>query len=266
MILYGKPVAEKIYGQLKQEITKLQEKKFPISFGAILVGENLPSLKYIAVKEKAAQNLGIDFKLFQLPAITSQKKVEELIESLNTNKFISGIVVQLPLPEDFETDEILEKINKNKDVDGFLGSYPAPTAQAILEILSFYKIDLKNKKIVIIGKGRLVGRPLEKILKDKHLNYKICDSKTENLEQKTLQADILISATGEPGLIRPEMVKKEAVIIDAGTAESNGKLTGDVDQKVYEKVEFYTPTPGGVGPVTVACLLKNVVEAAKNNQ
>jgi methylenetetrahydrofolate dehydrogenase (NADP+) / methenyltetrahydrofolate cyclohydrolase len=263
MILFGKPVAEKIYQDLKSEIEKLKERKIIPSLGVILVGENPASLSYVKVKEKIAASLGIDFRLFHLPGIAQESKVEELLESLNLNKFISGIVVQLPLPEDFNREKILKKIAPGKDVDGFYGEMPAPTAEAILEMLKFYKLSLKDKKIVLVGRGRLVGQPLEKMLLKKGLKPIVCDMRTANLKKVVKSGEIIISATGVPGIITPEMVGKETIVIDAGTAESGGKLAGDVDPKVYDIVPAYSPVPGGVGPLTVALLMKNVALAAK---
>lgn len=254
MVLYGKPVAEKIYQGFKN---------IRSSMAVVLVGEDPASLSYTKIKEKIADRLGIEYKLFHLPGIVTQKEVEKLINDLNQNKYVDGIVIQLPLPNDIDTERIISLISPAKDVDGFLGKFPAPTPQAILEILKFYHIEIKNKKIVIVGHGRLVGKPLEKIFLKQNIQAIICDLKTKNLKEKTIKADILISAVGVPGLIKSEMVKKEAIIIDAGTAEAGGKIVGDVSRSVYEKVSTYTPNPGGVGPVTVAVLMKNLVEATK---
>lgn len=255
MVLYGKPVADQIYSQIKLT-------DHP-SMAVILVGENLPSITYVKEKEEIAQKLGIEFRFYHLPAMARQKEALALILDLNQNKYISGIIVQLPLPADFETKKILKTISPRKDIDGFSDKFPPPTATAILEILKFYHVSLKDKNIVLVGHGRLVGQPLEKLLKKEGINPIICDSQTTDLKTHTLKADILISATGVPHFIKLEMVKEGAIVIDAGTAEGNGKLVGDVDPKVFKKVRAYTPVPGGVGPVTVACLMRNLLEAAK---
>ncbi|AKM82039.1 MAG: FolD bifunctional protein, methylenetetrahydrofolate dehydrogenase (NADP+) / methenyltetrahydrofolate cyclohydrolase [Berkelbacteria bacterium GW2011_GWE1_39_12] len=263
MILYGKPVAEKIYETMQKEMEGLKDRPF---LAIVLVGENPASLAYVKLKEKIAEKLNIGFKLYHLPEFSSQESVEKIISELNENKYVNGIVVQLPLPEGMETEKIIGLINPKKDTDGFayqgIGEFPAPTAQAILDILNFYKIDLEGKKFVIIGHGRLVGQPLERLLLKRHITASICDSKTTNLKEKTLLADILISATGVPGLIQPDMVKPDAIVIDAGTAEVGGKMVGDISPEVYEKVASFTPNPGGVGPVTVAELFKNLVDAS----
>lgn len=263
MVLFGQPVAAKIYGALREEILKLKKGDILPNLAVILVGEDPASLTYGRIKEKVAQKLGLGYKLFHLPGIVQTKSVEALIAELNRNKYISGIVLQLPLPKDFATEKIIQKIKKEKDMDGFRGGYPPPTAQAILEILKFYGFGLKNKKIVIVGYGRLVGQPLVKLLKKQGLKPIVCDAKTVDLSKKTRRADILISAAGVAGLIKPAMVRKEAVVIDAGTSEAGGKMIGDVAPEVYEKMSAYTPNPGGVGPVTVAMLMRNVVRAAK---
>lgn len=263
MILLGKPVTENIYLQLKKDLKTLKGKNIVPMLGVILVGEDPSSVSYVKIKEKRAENLGLGFQLFHLPGITPEKKVTELICELNINKHINGIIVQLPLPPEFQTEEILKQIKPEKDVDGFYGSFTAPTAQAILEILKFYKIFWQDKKIVIIGHGRLVGQPLKKILQGQGLKPVVCDSKTVDLKVKTLEADIIVTAAGVPSLINLEMVKADTIIIDAGNSEAAGKMVGDVDPKVCSKIKSYSPVPGGVGPVTVACLMKNVVEAAK---
>jgi methylenetetrahydrofolate dehydrogenase (NADP+)/methenyltetrahydrofolate cyclohydrolase len=259
MILYGKPIAEKIYAHIKNDLKKIKDS---LAMSAILVGEDPASLMYVKAKEKRAAKLGIDFKLYHFPVITGENKILELIEKLNKKSHIKGIIIQLPLPENIDTDKILKALLPEKDLDGFSGKYSPPTGQAILEIFKFYNIETKAKKIVIVGFGRLVGKPLARLLEKKKIKPIICTSSSD-IASETLDADIIISATGTPGLIKPEMVSKKAIIIDAGTAESRGKIRGDVDTKIYEKVASYTPTPGGVGPVTVACLMRNLVEAKK---
>lgn len=265
MILSGKPVAENIYKNIKKDLEALWPKKLTVSMGVVLVGEDPASLTYVKIKEKIADRLGIGFKLFHLPNFVSEKEVIKLIKDLNQNKYITGIVIQLPLPQDFQIEKILKLIASQKDIDGFFGKYPPPTAQAILEILKFYKISLKGQKIVILGYGRLVGQPLEKLLKKQGLKPIVCDSKTKNLNEKLKLADIIITATGVHNLIRSSMVNKEVIIIDAGISEANGKMIGDLNPQIYSKIKAYTPVPGGVGPVTVACLMRNLVEAAKTN-
>lgn len=260
MIFYGKPVAEKIYEKIEREVESLKAKPF---LAIILVGSDPASLAYVHLKEKVAARLGFGFKIHHFLENVIQDELENLINILNNDDSVSGIVVQLPLPASIDTEKIIKKVDEKKDIDGLLGDFVAPTAQAILDILKYYQIDLSQKKIVIVGHGRLVGQPLERILKSKNIEVIICDSKTENLKDKTLQADILISATGVPGLILPEMVRSDAIVIDAGSSEANGRMVGDVAPVVYEKITDFTPNPGGVGPVTVAELFLNLVKATK---
>lgn len=260
MILYGKPVAEKIYEKIEAEIKGFREKPL---LAIILVGNDPASLAYVHLKERIAQKLGLGFKLYHFTETASQKELEDLIHTLNIDELVSGIVVQLPLPKNIDTEKIIGLVDKNKDIDGFLGKFPAPTAQAILDILDYYHIDLSQKKIVIVGHGRLVGAPLEKMLKNKNIDTIICDSRTQNLKDQTMKADVLISATGVPGLILPEMLRSDTIVIDAGSSEANGKMVGDISSEVYEKIQNYTPNPGGVGPVTVAELFLNLIRAAR---
>lgn len=259
MILDGKKVADKIYESLEKEIEGLKEKKIRPFLAVVLVGEDPASLIYVKKKEEKAESLGIGFKLYHFPAMALESDILKTIEELNQNKNIHGIIVQLPLPKNIDTDKILKSIASEKDIERI-----SPAANAILEILRFYDIDFMDKKIVIVGRGKLVGEPLHKMLAAQSIEPQVCDSHTPDLQSKTLSADIIISGVGEPGLITAEMVSPNAVVIDAGTAESSGKLAGDVDKSVYEKVAAYSPVPGGVGPVTVAMLYKNLVEAAKN--
>ncbi len=262
MILYGKPVAEAIEEKIIVEIGKLKKIGVTPSLAVVLVGEDPASLIYVKKKEEKAESLGIEFKLYHLSEIASQNNILKLIDNLNKDQQIHGIIVQLPLPKDIDTEKILAAVSLQKDIESVPAS-PAggsPAAQAILEILNYYNIDLKNKKIVIVGRGKLVGKPLEKILTAHGYEPLVCDSKTSDLSSKLLSADIIISGVGEPGLVMPGMVSKSAIVIDAGTAESFGKTVGDVSPEVYEKVYAYSPVPGGVGPVTVAMLYKNLID------
>ena len=260
MILDGNIVAEKIYTELKRQIAGFKVK--PV-LAVLLAGEDPSSIAYTQMKEKKAKELKIGFRLYQIPEIGRQDELEKLIFDLNKNEYVGGIMIQLPLPEKFDTDKLLAQIDPKKDIDGLTGEKPTATACAIMEILNHYKIGFKGKKIVLVGRGRLVGRPLSKILSEMNLDLTVCDNKTLSLKKEVLKADIIITAVGSPGLIRESMVKKGAVIIDAGTAEAGGKIVGDVSSEAYSKASAYTPSKGGVGPVTVACLMKNLVEASK---
>ena len=258
MILDGRKVAEKIYQEIKETIKNRQ-----LKIAVILVGSDPASITYTNIKKKRAEELGIKSEIIKLPEDASQEEIEKEIWELNKNPEINGFLVQLPLPSKIDTQKIIKLIDPEKDIDGFGGNFSAPTAAAILAILDFYGVDLQNKHIVLVGYGRLVGKPLEKMLLQRGIKPIICDSKTLDLPAETLKADILVSATGHPEIITKDMIKDEAVIIDAGTAESNGKMVGDVAPEVYELNISYTPNPGGVGPVTVACLMKNLTNTVK---
>jgi len=265
-ILEGQVVAEKIYTHLQKEIKKLKKKPF---LAVILVGNDAPSKVFVARKKEACERIGLGFKLFRLPSSTQQNKLIELIKDLNKNPEIAGIVVQLPLPKHFNREKILAAVSCNKDVDGFLeqSQFLPAVALAVREIIKFYKIPLKKKKIVVVGRGKYVGESIVKVLQANHLAVEAVDQRTKSKERIIQQADILITAVGQPGLIQAEGIKRKVIIIDVGTTLVGGKIVGDVDfASVKEKVKAITPVPGGVGPVTVACLLKNVVEAAKKGE
>lgn len=262
MILYGKPVVLAIETELKQEIARLADINIRPFLAVILVGEDPASVLYTRKKEEKAQSLGIGFKLYAYPASVSQADLLLLINSLNHDASIHGIIIQLPLPQGFDTAELLSHISQEKDVDGLNGGLVPPAAGAVLELLNFYKIDLTNEKVVLVGRGKLVGGPLEEIFTQRNIDLTVCDSKTFSIKAETLKASVIISAVGKPNLITQDMVGSEAVVIDAGTAESNGSTIGDLSPSAYSYVQSYSPVPGGIGPITVAKLLKNVVEAA----
>lgn len=261
--MYGKPVVLAIEEELKLDIAKLAEANIRPFLAVILVGDNPASVLYTRKKKEKAESLGLGFRLYHFPTTMRQEDIEMIIGDLNINKNVHGIIVQLPLPEGFDTSKLLANIAKEKDVDGLNGGYAPPAAGAIMELINFYNIDLKNQKVVLIGRGKLVGQPLEKILNEQNIDLIVCDLKTENLTLITLSADIIITGVGVPMLIKKDMVSQKAIVIDAGTAESCGTTVGDVSPAVYSHVASFSPVPGGIGPITVVKLLKNVVEAAK---
>jgi methylenetetrahydrofolate dehydrogenase (NADP+)/methenyltetrahydrofolate cyclohydrolase len=261
MELLGTVVAEQIQKDLKVKVKNLKSRGINPSLAVLLVGDDPASVTYVRAKEKVAENLGINFRVFHFATNAREDQVLELIDELNNDPKLHGIIIQLPLPKDFDTEKIIKAIISKKDVDGLLGEFSAPPAEAILALLEYYHIGLEGN-IVIVGHGRLVGKPLEKILKKRGLNPRILDSTSKNLKEETLKADILISATGVPGLIKPDMVTEKAIVIDAGTAESKGEVKGDVNKEVYKKAKAYSPVPGGVGPLTVMMLMKNLIETA----
>lgn len=269
-ILNGTDCAQKIYNQLHRKIQAMSIKP---TLAVILVGNDAASRLYVQIKEKACQTIGINFKKYLLPTSATKEQLLDLINKLNANKKITGIIVQLPLPKKIDANKIIFSIEPEKDVDGLnpiniakilagLPAKSAPTADGILELLRQYKINLSGKHIVLVGYGRLVGKPLANMIAVSNSNatLTICTKQTKNLNFYTKQADILISATGQGHLIKAEMIKKGAVVIDAGVSTIGGKMVGDVDfENVKNKCSYITPPQGGVGPMTVAMLLKNLI-------
>ena len=271
-ILDGRKIAEKIKQRLKAQVIKMKNKP---GLAVVYAGSDPASLSYIMAKEKAAKEIGVNFLFYKFPAQVSEKKVVSLISGLNQNEKVSGIIVQLPLPAHLPKKGILNAIALEKDIDVlsdkarelFKNGRPIfipPPAGAVLEFLKTAKKPLEKSTVVVVGRGMLVGEPVAMLLKQRAKRLIVCDRKTKSLTTETRKADILISAVGQPNLIKKEMVKKGAVVIDAGTAKYKGKIVGDVDfANVSPKISYITPVPGGVGPVTVAMLLANVVKAAE---
>lgn len=272
-ILDGRKVSQKIKNKL---MTRVKRMKYKPALAVVYAGDDPASLSYIKAKEKAAKEIGVDFLFYKFPAQVSEKKIISLIQRLNRDDDVSGIIVQLPLPKHLSKNKIINAIALERDVDvlsdesrkKFEKGEPAfvpPPAGAVLEFLKIAKKPLDKSIVVVVGRGMLVGEPVAMLLKQKAKKLIICDQKTKDLSIETKKADILISAVGKPDLIKKEMVKKGVVVIDAGTAKHFGKIVGDVDfAGVSSKASYITPVPGGVGPVTVAKLLENVVKAAKS--
>jgi methylenetetrahydrofolate dehydrogenase (NADP+)/methenyltetrahydrofolate cyclohydrolase len=271
-IIDGKKISDDIYRELEAEIVPHRGQ---IGLAVILVGDDPASATYVRNKEKACKRLGINFKLVRLPQSVSKEEVLESISRLNNDDSISGIIVQLPLPSHIDEFEITKSVLPIKDVDGLhpenLGSLlkgkpnmvPC-TPLGIIELLRREEIDIKGKKVVIVGRSNLVGKPLFHLLLSMDATVTICHSKTKDLKKETSQADILVVAVGVPGLIKKDMVKPGAVVIDVGINKIDNKLVGDVDfEGVKEIASYITPVPGGVGPMTVAMLMNNVLKAYK---
>ncbi|HAE36399.1 MAG: Bifunctional protein FolD [Candidatus Nomurabacteria bacterium GW2011_GWF2_35_66] len=272
-IIDGRKIKDEILKDLKDKVEALP---FPPIFCDILVGDDTVSASYVRIKGKAAESVGIKFRTVNFPkGITTEEVVEE-IENLNHVPLMCGIIVQLPLPAHIDTQTVLDAIYPKLDVDclGKLnnnnfyndtGSIGYPTALACMKLLETLHIDLKDKNIVVLGQGKLVGLPVTHLLKKQGLNVSVVNSQTENVDTLTKEADLIISAIGRGKFITGDMVKDGVVIVDAGTSEENGSVVGDVDmESVGDRASFITPTPGGVGPVTVAMLLENVYQVAKN--
>ena len=274
-LINGKEVAEHINQQVKADITSFGR---DIKLAVIVVGNNPASRVYVNNKKKACEYVGIESIEWRMPEDTTEEELLTIINCFNKLHNINGILVQLPLPQHIDENKVLQRIAPEKDVDGFTainigklwqGKYNlAPcTAMGIIELIDYYNIDVAGKHCVIIGRSNIVGKPIAALLLERNATVTICHSKTENLCAITSQADILISAVGKPKFVTSEMIKDNAIIIDVGiNRDENGKLCGDVDaESVKDKAALLTPVPGGVGPMTVAMLMKNTLEAAKCN-
>lgn len=276
-MLDGRLVSDFLLTRVSHEVKKLHKKKIFPKLVIILIGNNPASISYIRQKEKAAQRTGIRYDQLNLRETTTTKKLMAIIEKLNRDKTVHGILVQLPLPAHIETPLVLRAIDPAKDVDGF-GAYNlgkaflsmnfenlAPcTPRGIIRLLEYYRISPAGKAVTIIGRSNIVGKPLAVMLINRDATVTVCHSKTKNLASHTRDADILVAAVGRPKMVTASMVKKGAVVIDVGTTKVNNSLVGDVDfENVKQKASWITPVPGGVGPMTVACLMENVVRAAR---
>lgn len=266
MIADGKLVSAKLKQKILETTQNIQNKK--VCF--VIFGTNAGSLQFIRMKCKFADSLGIETKVVQHSEQVSFDEVKNIMEGIASEKY-SGVVVQLPLPSHLPTQEVINLIPVEQDIDvlsdkakedflqGKSNRIP-PVARAVFEILDFYKINLQDKKILVIGNGKLVGEPVANLLKIKSIPFDVVDinSDAETREKLIANADIIISGAGDPHFIKPEMIKEGVVLIDAGTSESGGKIVGDVDPSCYEKASLVTPVPGGVGPVTLASLFLNL--------
>lgn len=275
-IIDGNKIAQEIYQDLRVKIQDLRNQGIAPRLFVVAVGDNPVSSSYIHTKQKKAEEIGIDLEIKSFSAETTKAEILDFLRALNENPQVHGIVVQLPLPENLETQEILDGILPEKDVDCLTSVnnqklvhaepliFLPPAAAAILKILDYCKVDLSSREILLVGSGDLVGKPLAALLLQRGINFRLANEFTEDIEALAKKADVLISATGQPGLIKGEMIKNQAIVIDAGTAGSEGgALQGDVDfAEAASRASLITPVPGGVGPVTVAMLLKNVIKAA----
>lgn len=275
-LINGKFIASVIKEEVKADVEELKSKGINPCLAVILIGENKASEKYVSFKEKTCLELGIKIVIFRLSADTEEKDVLKLIDELNQNNSINGILVQLPLPKGFNQNGILQKISPIKDVDGFtpycLGRlltddplFIPCTPKGIIRLLDIYEIALEGKRAVVVGRSVIVGKPLSLLLLRKNATVTLCHSKTQGLREITKSADVLCVAIGKPNFIKSDMVKDGAVVIDVGiNVLENGKVVGDVDfEAVREKASYITPVPGGIGPMTIAMLMENTVYATK---
>ena len=279
IIIDGKKVSSTVKEQVKNETAELKAKGITPGLAVILVGDDPASRVYVNNKKKACEYVGFRSEEFALPATTSQKELLDLVEQLNEREDINGILCQLPLPEGLDDNAVIEAISPLKDVDAFhkqnvgrimIGDYDflPCTPAGIMEMLHAYDISVDGKNCVVIGRSNIVGKPMAMLLLHENGTVTICHSRTKNLKEITSQADILVAAVGKPKFVTAEMVKDGAVVIDVGMdRDENGKLCGDVDfENVKDKCSFITPVPGGVGPMTIAILMKNVRFAFKKQK
>ncbi|MCK9223814.1 MAG: bifunctional methylenetetrahydrofolate dehydrogenase/methenyltetrahydrofolate cyclohydrolase FolD [Candidatus Muirbacterium halophilum] len=274
-ILDGKVTAKKIRQDLKQKIAELTKKP---GLAVVIVGDNKASEQYVNMKKKACENTGIVSFSHVLGQKTTQNELIKLIDKLNNDDSVDGILVQLPLPEHINEDLILERIFPSKDVDGFhpvnVGKllqnkpcFKSCTPFGIIKLLEEYNIEISGKRVAVLGRSNIVGKPMAIMLIHKNATVTVCHSKTTNIKEICRNSDIIISAIGKANFVKEDMVKEKAVIVDVGTNFINGKLCGDVDfENVINKVSYITPVPGGVGPMTIATLLYNTYEAYKINK
>ena len=272
----GLEVAKSVKERVKKAVDELKKQGVEPCLATILVGDNQASATYVKNKHKACAEVGILTKDHKPSVSISQDEMNDLIDSLNNDRAVHGILVQLPLPEHLDEFTTTSRIFPIKDVDGLtphnvgllsMGKavLKACTPSGIMEMFDYYDIDLSGKNVVIINRSNLIGKPLYHMLLEKNATVITCHSKTKNLKEICQSADIVISAVGDRSkfVLTPEMIKKDAIVIDVAISHHDGKLVGDADyEKIIEKASYVTPVPGGVGPMTVAMLLKNTITAA----
>ncbi len=276
-ILNGKELSIKIRNNIKIEVQKLQKEDITPGLAVILIGLDPASATYVGMKSKACKDAGIYSIVHEMPESISQSKMLDIIDLMNKNQNIDGILVQLPLPKQIDTTVILEAINHKKDVDGFhpynvgrlvagLDSFIPATPFGVMKLIEHYDINVKGKDVCIVGASDIVGKPMATLFLNAKATVNICHVHTKNLKAHTLNADIICVGVGLINLITQDMVKQNAVVIDIGINKTeSGKLVGDVDfENVAPKCSHITPVPGGVGPMTIAMLLENTIKSAKN--
>ncbi|GEA15950.1 bifunctional protein FolD [Moorella sp. E308F] len=275
-ILDGKQIAAAVREEVKQEVARLKEQGITPGLAVVLVGDDPASQVYVRNKHRACEEVGIYSEVHRLPAETTQPQLLDLIKQLNNDPRLHGILVQLPLPDHIDEKTVIDTIALEKDVDGFspanvgnlvIGDkcfYPC-TPHGCMVLLDKAGIDPKGKKAVVVGRSNIVGKPMAMMLLARHATVTICHSRTRNLAEECRQADILVAAVGKPEMITGDMIKEGAVVIDVGINRvGEKKLVGDVHfESAAQKASWITPVPGGVGPMTIAMLLKNTVEAAR---
>ncbi len=276
ILLDGKALSEKIKEEVKVEVAQLvEEKQITPGLAVILVGNDAASATYVASKAKSCKNAGIYSVVHEMPESITQEELLETIQRMNENPKLDGILVQLPLPKHIDTTTVLEAIDPLKDVDGFhpynvgrmvsnLDAFLPATPFGVMRMFQEYGIELSGKNVVVIGSSDIVGKPMASLLINAKATVTVCNSRTKDLKAHTLAADIVVIAVGVPYLLKEDMVKDGAIVIDVGINRlDTGKLVGDADfEGLKNKCSHLTPVPGGVGPMTIAMLLKNTIKAA----
>ncbi len=268
MIIDGKKIAEELRISFKEEVALLEV--IP-TLVVVMVGDDSASKQFVGIKKRFADAVGIPIQIIYFPKETKTETLVDVIKNLSADNNVGGIVVQLPLPKHIDTQTVLNAVPVKKDVD-MLSDFAIeqfnknesqilpPVTGAFAEILKHESVDIKGKNAVVVGRGALVGKPAEVWLRQEGARVKILDKSIEDISVFTQEADILVLGAGSPGLITPEMIKEEAIILDAGTSEAAGKLVGDVTPDCAEKCSVFTPVPGGIGPITVAMIFKNFLK------
>lgn len=276
-LIDGKIIAERILNETAQKVSNLKKKNITPRLGVILIGDDKSSVVYIRKKQEAAEKIGIQFELFRFSTTIDLSEIVKEINTIQKGKKLTGLIIQLPVPEPLYTSALFNAVKPEIDVDCLtdvnLGrlimntqTIQPPTAGAVMKILKELKVDLVGKNICIIGMGILVGRPLANILINARASVTTINSKTSDIKQKCLMADIIISGVGKPNMVQGDMIKKGAIVIDTGISFVEGRLTGDVNvEEVLKQASYVTPTPGGVGPITVATLLYNTALCAEKS-
>lgn len=271
----GKELALKVRAEVAEDVRAFGQ---PVCLATILVGDDPASHVYVGSKHKASHEAGIDSRDHRFPSETPESEILELVGDLNADDSVDGILVQLPLPDHMDEPTVLRAVDPDKDVDGFhvlnagrlyLGEpflVPA-TPLGIMAMFDEYDVELKGKDAVVIGRSEIVGKPMAMLLLAEHATVTMCHSRTVDLATHTRRADILVAAVGREGLVTPDMVKPGATVVDvAMNRNAEGKLVGDVDPAVFEVAGLMTPVPGGVGPMTIAMLLRNTLTAAQHRR
>lgn len=275
-IIDGKELAKKVRKELKKDVEALKAKGINPKLAVIMIGNDPGSTVYVRNKSKACEKVGIEFEEFLFDEKTEEAELLDLIDKLNADDSIHGILLQCPVPKHIDVNKAFRRISPNKDVDGFnpinvgnltIGedAFISCTPYGVVKMFEEYNIETEGKRAVILGRSNIVGKPMIQCMLNKNSTVTVCHSRTQNIGEVIKEADIVIAAIGKPNFVKADMVKDGAVVIDVGINRlEDGTITGDVDyENVAPKASFITPVPGGVGPMTIAMLLNNVVKAAK---